>query len=289
MEVHRMLRSLLFVPGNSPLKMAKAARLPADAIILDWEDAVLPSEKASARRSTIKFLLEENCRPLAFIRFNPAGSGAFEEDSKTLLEHVPQGIVLSKCRSAADVRRLADVLDDADPSGQCSICTLVESPEGLMNAASIARESSRVSTVAFGAEDFSAEMGIVRTADEIELLYARSTLVTACRAAGKEPIDSPFLEFRDLGQLRAAAQRARNLGFSGKLAIHPVQLRVLNQAFMPTEAELAQAREIVASFSSTGSGVTAVDGQMVDEAVVRRARRILEAAGLCGSTGEDTS
>lgn len=285
MKAHRMLRSLLFVPGNSPLKMAKAARLPADAVILDWEDAVLHAEKASARRLTIDFLQQEECRPRVFIRFNPVGTAAFEEDAKTFREYVPHGIVLSKCRSAADVERLADALDDLDPGGRCSICPLIESPEGLMNAASIARKSSRISAVAFGAEDFSAEMGILRTADEIELLYARSALVTACRAAGKEPIDSPCLEFRDPIPLRSAAQRARNLGFSGKLAIHPDQVEVLNQAFMSTEAELAQARRIIDCFSAAGSGVAAVDGQMVDEAVLRRARQILDSAGPRGSGG----
>lgn len=256
--------------------MAKAIRLSADAVIIDWEDAVLPGDKAMARQSTAEFLERERYRPLVLIRFNPAGTLAFKDDSQFLREYVPDGIVLSKCRSATDVRFLHEILDDADRNGTCTICPLVESPEGLLNAAAIARESPRVSAVAFGAEDFSAEAGIRRTENEMELLFARSALVTACRAAGKEPIDSPCLEFRNLVEVQAAAQRACQLGFSGKLAIHPNQIEPLNEAFSPTEAELAHARKIVESFASAATGVTVIDGRMVDEAVVRRARRLLE-------------
>lgn len=274
-----MLRSLLFVPGNDRSKMAKASRVSADAVILDWEDGVLPVDKAGARRATVGFLRQESCQPLAFIRFNRVGTRAFDDDAKTLEEYVPDGIVLSKCRSAADVMQLAATLDEVDRNGNCSICPLVESAEGLMNVAAIAGGSSRISMVAFGAEDFSAEMGILRTEDEIELLFARSSLVTACRAAGKEAIDSPCLEFRSLTRLSGVVRRARNLGFSGQLAIHPDQIATINQTFMPSEAELTEARQLVNSFDSSFSGVVAVEGRMVDEAVVRRARRILAMAG----------
>lgn len=276
--MNRILRSLLFVPGDSPSKMAKAATLPAGALILDWEDAVLPDRKSAARELTLGFLRQRVAGKPVFVRYNRAGSAAFQADGETLSEFVPDGIVLSKCRSADDVKELAAVLDRQDAAGRCLICPSVESPEGLLNAASICSASARVAMVAFGAEDFSAEMRIVRTADEMELLYARSAVVTACRAAGKEPIDSPCLEFRDLDQVRAAARRARNLGFSGKLAIHPSQLAALNEMFSPTEAEINEARRIIELFFSAQSGVAAVEGQMVDEAVVRQARLILECA-----------
>jgi citrate lyase subunit beta/citryl-CoA lyase len=273
----RILRSLLFVPGDSPSKMAKAAALPAGALIIDWEDAVLPAGKGAARELTLAFLRRRTAALPVFIRYNRAGSAAFWADCETLREFVPDGVVLSKCRSADEVKQLAAALDQSDAEGRCLICPMVESPEGLLNASAIAA-AARVAMVAFGAEDFSAEMRIIRTADEMELLYARSALVASCRAAGKEPIDSPCLEFRDLEQVKAAAGRARNLGFSGKLAIHPSQLAGINERFSPTAAEIEEARRVVDLFGSPASGVAAAHGQMVDEAVVRRARLILELA-----------
>jgi citrate lyase subunit beta/citryl-CoA lyase len=132
-----------------------------------------------------------------------------------------------------------------------------------------------VRAVLFGAEDFSADVGITRTPGEPELLYARCALVTACRAASCQAIDSPCIDFNDLEQTRQAAQRARNLGFSGKLAIHPTQLSVLNAVFSPSEAEVQEARRILAAYSGSGAGVITMDGKMIDEAIVRKARDIL--------------
>lgn len=273
-----MLRSLLFVPGDNLSKIAKATQVSADAMILDWEDSVLSNQKESARRNTIEFLRQANDRPLIFVRVNPVGTSAFGDDSLALQGPIPDCVMLSKCRSQTDVRRLEEVLNHSASNGSGTICPLIESPEGLMNAVLIAKECSCVFAMAFGAEDFSAEMEIRRTEEEIELLFARSTLVTACRAAGKQAIDSPYLELGNPASLQASAQRSRNLGFSGKLAIHPNQIDTLNQAFMPSEIEVNQAREIVSSLAKAISGVVAVDGRMVDEAVVRRARQILRAA-----------
>ena len=129
--------------------------------------------------------------------------------------------------------------------------------------------------VLFGAEDFSADLGITRTPGEPELLYARCAIVTACRAASCQAIDAPCIEFHDLEQTRQAAQRARNLGFTGKLAIHPAQRPVLNAMFSPSEAEVQEAQRILAAYSASGAGVIAIDGRMIDEAVVRKARDIL--------------
>ena len=274
-----MLRSLLFVPGDNLSKIAKATQIPADALIFDWEDSVLPNQKESARRNTREFLRQAKDLPLIFVRVNPVGTSAFGEDSLALQGQVPDCVMLSKSRSQADVRCLEEVLNHSGCNGRGTICPLIESPEGLMNAASIARDCSSVSAMAFGAEDFSAEMEIRRTEEEIELLFARSTLVTACRAAGKQAIDSPCVELNNPESLQASARRSRNLGFTGKLAIHPNQIDTLNQAFMPSEVEVEQARQIVSSLTKAISGALAVDGRMVDEAVVRRARQILRAAG----------
>lgn len=272
-------RSLLFVPGDGQSKMAKAVQVPADILIVDWEDAVLSKDKASARVLTIDFLKHHTIRQPVFIRFNPAGTRAFDEDCVTLQEYVPDGVVLSKCRSAENVQELQDLLDRIDPACKCDICPLVESPQGVLHAPSIASASNRVTMVAFGAEDFSADMRIIRTAEEFELLYARSVIVAACRATGREPIDSPCLELRDHERVRTAAHKARNMGFSGKLAIHPNQLSIINEVFSPSEEEVREARHIIEVMSAAPSGVSTVDGRMVDEAIVRRARSILNLVG----------
>jgi citrate lyase subunit beta/citryl-CoA lyase len=276
--MRNILRSFLFVPGDSPPKMTKAAQTSADALILDWEDAALPEQKAFARETSLTFLSDNSAKQPIWIRTNPATGSAFQQDAEALRKRVPAGVVLSKCRSAEDVVQLQEVLDSVDPAGECSICPMVESPQSLLVAFSIATASPRVSMVAFGAEDFSAEMRINRTADDVELLYARSAFVTACRAAGKEPIDSPCLDFRDLNRVKATATRARNLGFGGGLAIHPSQITVLNEVFSPSPAEIEEAQRLIDLFSSAASGVVALDGKMVDEAVVRRARMILKLA-----------
>jgi citrate lyase subunit beta/citryl-CoA lyase len=270
-----MCRSLLFVPGHSASKLVRASQSAADAIIADWEDGVPPDQKAVARQTTLELLRSGQCRPPLFIRANASGTSEYTLDVGALMQSPPSGVVLSKCRCARDVAQLSDALDVADPDGRCTICPLIESPEGVLNALQIAAASRRVWLVAFGAEDFSAAMRIHRSADEHELLYARSAVVLASRAAGKEPVDSPYLAYGDDGGLSAAASRARNLGFTGMLAIHPNQVDCINSAFRPSDAEVAEARRVVDLYASAG-GATGIEGKMVDEAVVRAARMMIE-------------
>jgi citrate lyase subunit beta/citryl-CoA lyase len=277
MQATPVMRSLLFVPADSEPKLTKAKQIAADALILDWEDAVLPENKASARRLSRDFLLgRTSSKPSVLIRCNPVGSRSFAEDCIALDAILPDGILLSKCQSAAEVLQLDEVLNKRDSASQVRVYPLVESPLGLLNAFAIVTCTTRVAGLGFGAEDFSAEMRISRTPGEIELLYARSALVTACHAAGRDAIDSPCLEWKDPDRLRAHVQAARNLGFTGKLAIHPAQVPVVNDVFSPSPSEVERARRMVDAFSASGSAVLAWDGTMVDEAVVRRARQILE-------------
>jgi citrate lyase beta subunit len=275
MERPELLRSWLFVPGDSPTKLQKATQLPADVLVIDLEDAVLPQQKAAARTLTADFLAGTGKRARStLVRVNPVGTPHFMQDCQAILDNPPRGILLPKCRSPEEPRRLEEILGDR----QIAVVPLIESPAGILNTYSIATCSPRVIGLAFGAEDFSAEAGLVRTEEELELLYARCVLVTACRAAGREPIDSPCLDYTDLEKVRAAARRARNLGFTGKLAIHPAQVAVLNEVFSPTEAEIAEARRILDAFAKSGAGALGIEGKMIDEAVLRRARRTLRLA-----------
>jgi citrate lyase beta subunit len=247
---------------------------------LDWEDSVLPQNKILARKLVLAFLSGQAASgPVLLIRINPATSPHFAEDCLALETALPNAILLSKCQSVSEVRHLDEFLAQRDSDNRVRIYPQVESPLGILNAFAIAASCPRVAGLAFGAEDFSADMGITRTEGELELLYARSALVTACRAAGRDAIDSPCLEWKNLEKLRANTRAVHNMGFSGKLAIHPAQIPVINAIFSPSALEVERARRILAAFSASSSGVLTVDGSMVDEAVVRRARQILEMAG----------
>ena len=275
-----MIRSLLFVPGDSESKLQKARQICADALVLDWEDAVLPQNKILARELSLAFLSGQgSSSPNLLIRINPVTSPYFAKDCLALEAALPNAILLSKCQSVSEVHQLNEFLARRDSDNRVRIYPQVESPIAILNAFAIATSCPRVAGLAFGAEDFSADMGITRTEGEIELLYARSALVTASRAAGRDAIDSPCLEWKNLETLRAATRAAHNMGFSGKQAIHPAQVPVINEIFSPNAVEVEQARRILAAFSAGSSGVLTVDGSMVDEAVVRRARQILEMAG----------
>jgi citrate lyase beta subunit len=286
MQIERSLRSLLFVPGDSDKKLIKSLQAGADALIVDWEDAVTPQNKAKARKLTVEFLRQPAIlRPMVILRLNPASSVAFQEDCAVLSECSVEGVMLSKCQSAAEVGQLEAALNRVPSLAKCYIFPLLESALALINASSIAMASPRVAALIFGAEDFSAEMNIVRTAAEIELLYARSSLVTQARAAGRNSIDSPCLAFRQPQNVAASARRARNLGFTGQLAIHPSQVQILNDVFSPSVREVKDAREVIAAASSH-EGAFSVNGSMVDEAVLRRARQVLRLASKSRGAGK---
>ncbi|MBI3668060.1 MAG: CoA ester lyase [Acidobacteria bacterium] len=274
MPSSRILRSLLFVPAANARKVEKARQWQADAVILDWEDAVLPEDKPLARMLTRELLLGRGeAGPKILVRLNPVSSDWFADDLAALESLRPDGALLSKCRSPEEVERTAKALD-------CGLCPLIESPLGLQNAFSIATASPLVEALAFGAEDFCAETGIRRSDGEPELLYARSAIVTACRAAGREVYDSPCLELEDLEAVRVSAERSRNLGFSGKLAIHPKHVPVIDGVFSPTDEEVREAQLLLEAFAASPSGALRWKGRMVDEAILRQARRILERASL---------
>lgn len=277
-----LLRSLLFVPGDNESKLRKAAGVPADALVIDWEDAVLPEQKPHARERTLHALSERSAYPqTVLVRLNAVETDEFEADCQALANCVPDGLMIPKCSSPDHADKIAAFLERTDPEGRCSIYALIESAAGVVRAPEIANCSPRVAALAFGAEDFSAQMGIHRSENDIELLYARSAVVTAARAGAREAYESPCLDFRNLDRVRDGAHRARNLGFSGQLAIHPGQVPILNEVFSPTEGEIAEAQRILDTFAKQGTGVMAVEGKVVDEPVLRRARRILQLAEVC--------
>lgn len=270
-----VFRSILFVPGDSPKKLSKAVDLPADAFIVDWEDAVAPDRKAAARLATkaaMPALLER--RTPVFVRPNPVGTEWARADQAAIKECCPAGVVIAKCEGASDIEHALDGL----PGGMSAIA-LIESPLGVLRVAEVVDRSKRVAGLMFGAEDYSARAGVRRSDGDPELAFARSSVVNAARALGREAFDSPTMEYGDLQVVRQASQMARRFGFTGKAAIHPGQVPVINAAFMPTEEELEHARGVIERHREHGGGVYGADGSMEDMPIVLNALRLVELAG----------
>lgn len=290
-----MLRSLLFTPGNVPKKLGKLSGCGADAVILDLEDTVPPAEKALAR-SYIAGALSSIRGPRRYVRVNAWPTGFTEEDLEVVVKSELEGIVLPKVESRADLEKAHRTLGGLEareklPRGSIEVLPIVETALGLWHLDEIAFNTPRVKRLSFGAGDFMRDIGTTFTpslwsAEGTELLYARSRIVVASRAAGLEPpLDTVYLDIRNLDGLEAEGRLARQLGFQGKMAIHPDQVPVLNRIFAPRPEEIAYARKVVEAFEraeQTGTASLAVDGAFVDYPIVAKARWLLEVAKKAG-------
>jgi citrate lyase subunit beta/citryl-CoA lyase len=282
-----ILRSLLFVPGNRAGMVAKAPRYRADAIILDLEDGVAPEAKAEARR-VLGRALDEGFPPhqMVFLRVNGVESGLLEQDLGEVFRPGIAGLCLPKCDSPEGVHSVdarLRVLEEryALRRGSTRLLAMIESARGVINAPQVAAAHERIWGLAFGAEDFTADIGVARTREGGELGYARAAVSVAAHAAGVEAVDGIFADFGDASGLYADTVAARSMGYTGKMLIHPAQIAAVHAAFAPTQVEVEQARRIVDAFADAqarGLGIAVVDGAMVDLPVMVRAQRILAVA-----------
>lgn len=268
-------RSILFAPGDEPKLMRKAASGRADVVVFDLEDAVAPADKEQARESLQSVLTEINSEIHVCVRVNPVGFGAATDLDVLLPEAVPDSVMLPKAGSAQDVATLAQLLEKHDADRP--VLALVESATGILNADEIAA-ADRTDALLFGAEDLAADLGASRTSDGMEVLYARQRVVVAASAAGIDAIDTIYPDYSDLDGLREATEFAAKLGYDGKMAIHPDQVPVINDAFTPSDEEIAWAERVVAADAETDAGVFDVDGEMIDAPLISQAERILERA-----------
>jgi len=273
--VAALLRSVLFVPGIRPDRFERAVLAGADAVVFDLEDSVDPARKAEARRAVGQFLgAPRPSGPLLLVRVNGAGT-TWHRDDVTFAAGLAArpGVVVPKAEAPDTIAAVAAALRGR------ALLPLVETARGVLNAASLAA-AAPVPAVLFGAEDLTAEVGVPRTLDGEELLFARSQVVLAATAAGADAIDAVFTALEDLDGLRRDASRARALGFRGKMAVHPDQIPVIHDVFTPSAADVAHARRVVEAFDAAearGEGVIRLDGRMIDAPVVARARRVLGA------------
>jgi citrate lyase subunit beta/citryl-CoA lyase len=291
LPLRKRLRSQLYVPGDSDAKRGKALSRGADAVVLDLEDAVAPERKASARRDTRDWLLSQPAvrdgPTEIWARVNPGK--AMTEDLQAVATPALSGVCLAKAEGPEDVRLADKVLSEAEKAaglepGSVAIVPLLESATAVLAMREIAR-APRVTQLALGEVDLAADLGLELSPDDRELWWVRSQLVVQSAAAGLErPIGSVWTDLDDLDGLRTSSLELRRFGYGGRSCIHPAQVPVVNEVFTPGQADLQEAQALVERFDAAlaaGEGVIRDNrGRMVDEAVVKAARRLLATGQL---------
>jgi citrate lyase subunit beta/citryl-CoA lyase len=290
-----LLRTFIFAPGNHPRKVEKVFGLGADAVILDLEDAVALNEKVAARQAVVEALR----RPRAckgYIRINASDTPFCYGDLLAIVGEGLDGIVLPKVESIAQLLMIDWLLAQLErerglAAGSIDLMPIIETGKGVAAVREIAAAGSRARRLSFGAADYTHDMGMNWTLEEDELTPARAEIVLASRIAGLEPpIDTVFAHVgKHLDALKRTTQLARDLGFQGKLCIHPEQIGPIHEVLTPTEKEITDARKIVEAFKmaeASGSASIQVEGQFIDYPIVEKAKRILAIVEKTGTHGK---
>ncbi len=286
------MRSLLFVPGDSERKLAKGVSSGADVLIVDLEDSVAPQNKQLARDTAADFIVSRRREIAAsiFVRVNDLSTGLTDDDLKRIVPSAPDGIMLPKSNGGQDVQHLSAKLrvlesESGLADGDIKIIPLVsETAIGVLSGASYRGASPRMAGLTWGAEDLSAAVGARSSRDDNGhytdvFRYARTITILAATAAEVAAIDTVFVNFRDTDGLRKECLEAERDGFTAKLAIHPDQVPIINDAFTPSIESIEQAQNLVAAFEKAGNpGVVSIDGQMYDVPHLKRALRLLARA-----------
>jgi citrate lyase subunit beta / citryl-CoA lyase len=316
-----LLRSLLFVPGDSERKQAKALASPADALILDLEDSVAEAQLPAARTRVRELLVSGepggasgslgpggSVRPQLWVRVHSLASGLFLEDLVAVFPGAPAGLVLPKVSAASEIiqvdRELAALeARDGRAVGSTQIIVIAtETPQAVLSLPAFAgallaqrTAAARVAALTWGAEDLSAAIGATgkhQSSGALTFTFqlARGLCQLAAAALGVQALDGVYVNFRDGQGLEREAAEARRDGFTGKLAIHPDQIAPINRAFTPTDSELARARRVVAAFAaSPQAGVLNLDGEMIDRPHLLQARRLLQGSRQSVEIDHDNS
>jgi citrate lyase beta subunit len=286
MQEITMMRSLLYVPGISERMILKARDTAADGLILDLEDGVAPNQKLEARATVVRMLNEIDFGGKEiFVRINALATEWGLEDARAVVAVGAPGLVIPKCESVEGVTTVAPVMQSRyhQPIGGQSrkLLCLIETPRGVFASRDVAESNELVAGLMFGAADLSRDLGCVLSEDETEVLFARSHVLLAARAAGVAAYDSPHFAIDDLEGLRRRCQAARNLGYDGKAAIHPSHIDAINEVFAPTAEQIAEAERVIEAMEAAqaeGLGAIRLDGKMIDQVHLSAARKVLEKA-----------
>jgi citrate lyase subunit beta / citryl-CoA lyase len=285
------MRSLLFVPADGGAKLDKAVASGADAVIIDLEDSIAPERKEAARAAALEFLNRENAkkeRPRLLVRINGLDTGMTDADLDAIVAGKPDAVVFPKAEGGATVTHLDAKLTAREaiaglPEGSVKILAqAVESAAGLFRAGTFRNASARLIGLTWGPEDLSAELGAEANREADGTLtepyrLARAMCLFGAAAAKVPAIETVFVDFRNSEGLRRDTQAARRDGFTGRLAIHPTQVPVINEVFTPTPEQIEKAKAVVAAFAAQpGAGAVGIDGKMYDRPHLVRAQALLE-------------
>jgi len=279
------------MPGDDRRKIEKATSLGVDCICMDMEDGVAVTRKVEARAviaqamKELDFGTSERC-----IRINSIGSGVEKYDLAAALATNPDSIVVPKIETPEQVKWISEHIETYELSSNINVGSIrlligLETAKGILNLKEIAEADKRLEAIIFGAEDYAASVGATRTKEATEVLYARSAVVTACAANDLQAIDMVYIDFRDTEGLRTEAQQGAGFGFSGKQVIHPNQIAPVQEAFTPSDEEIAYAQRVVETFMTSqkeGKGAYALDGKMIDMPLLKNAQKVLERAKAAG-------
>lgn len=291
------MRSLLFVPGDSPKKLEKGMASGADALIVDLEDSIAPVNKAAARQTALAFLKEAaaaKSRPRLLVRVNSLDTGLTDDDLDAVMAGRPDAIMLPKAEGGTSVTHadsklaVREAQNDIDDNATGIVAIATETAAAMFLAGSYRDSSPRLRGLTWGAEDLSAELGAEANRDVNgnfldPYRLARSLCLAGAANAAVQAIDTVYIDFRNDAGLRRECEEARRDGFTGKMAIHPAQVAVINEVFTPTAGQVAHAKRVVAAFAAApGGGVVGIDGVMYDRPHLVRAQTLLARAAAAG-------
>ena len=282
-----LFRSLLFIPGNQPKMLEKASHFLPDAYIPDLEDSVADNDKTEARKvvsENIGLFIESNS--LVIPRVNSLESGLFEDDIAALISKGIHGVSVGKIYDSGDIIQIDKIISKHENNlnikiGSTILIPWIETASGVLDSKIILKASERIKAAAFGAEDFTNDMGIERLPDNSEVDFAKNYLAIAARACGVIALDNPFFDFKNSLGLIEDCTNSKKVGYKGKFAIHPGQIDDINNSFSPTKLDIDHAKKIVQVFEKAakqGRGSTSLNGQVVDVPVYKRAKNLLDLA-----------
>ena len=279
-----LLRSLIFVPGNRANMLERALNFDADIIMVDLEDSVPPGEKVAAREVAAEWIPRlRQAGQRVMVRVNSLDTGLTRDELAAVISPDLYGVSVGKTESAGDLREIEGIISPLEiganlEAGHVSLIPWIESAKAIVNVNEMAAALVRTVAIAFGAEDYTNDMGIRRTDDGEEVYHPRSAVAIAARAAGIASLDSPYVAFRNPEGLRKDAGVARQMGYTGKFAIHPAQIETINEMFSPNPDDVAYARRVMEAWreaEANGRGSLSLDDKMVDVPVVKRAQNLL--------------